>query len=53
MNRELLLAEWRRSVRALAAARLLAREAFVARIRRHLLDNGLTDSDLESGIANS
>ena len=140
MNRELLLAEWRRSVRALAAARLLAREgyaedavsrtyyailhaakaallahdvtvdshaalrrqfgqylvrggkierewsaqlrgglkerlaadydavhvvavedarqeveraeAFVARIRRYLLDNGLTDSDLESGIAN-
>ena len=140
MNRELLLAEWRRSVRALAAARLLAREgyaedavsrtyyailhaakaallahdvtvdshaalrrqfgqhlvrggkierewsaqlraglkerlaadydavhvvavedarqeveraeAFVARIRRYLLDNGLTDSDLESGIVN-
>ena len=28
MNRELLLAEWRRSVRALAAARLLAREGY-------------------------
>lgn len=139
MNRELLLAEWRRSVRGLAAARLLAREgyaedavsrtyailhaakvallvhdvtvdshaalcrlfgdhlvrggrierewsaqlrvgledrlaadydpvhlvaaedalqeveraaAFVARIRSYLLDNALTDSDLESGIAN-
>ena len=28
MNRELLLAEWRRSVRSLAAARLLAREGY-------------------------
>ena len=141
MNRELLLAEWRRSVRSLAAAGLLAREgyaedavsrtyyailhaakaallvhdmtvdshaalrrrfgehlvrggrierewsdqlrvgledrlaadydavrvvapedarqeveradAFVARIRRYLLDNALTDTDLESGIGSS
>ena len=28
MNRELLLAEWRRSVRSLAAAGLLAREGY-------------------------
>ena len=27
-------------------------EAFVARIRRYLLDNALTDADLESGIVN-
>ncbi len=28
-------------------------EAFVARIRRHLLDNGLTDTELESAIGSS